>query len=166
MPVSESNREGACERTNSFLTHVHEPVQQLFVIVNSPYSRDSDRLVTVTDPKCCRRGTQQFIDGRKIFGRTLSLMADASYRWDLDFLLFANDMLRWRWQAYRSLVSNTPADRLAEAKRQLRTATAFPVESYNRDPQDPDAPSLPYDLSIVTPEKEYAEIANLLVFSP
>ncbi len=168
MPASDTKREGTCEQVKPFPADPHElPLQQLFVIVSNPYSRDSDRVVPVTDPKCCRPGSRQITNGLKIFGRTLSLMGDASYRWDLDFLLFANDMLGWRWQAYRDLVANTPPDRQAEAKRLFRSVTALPVESYNRvDPKlDPEAPSLPYDIGLVAPEKQFAEVANLLVFS-
>jgi predicted acylesterase/phospholipase RssA len=143
----------------------HEPLQQLFVIVTSPYARDSE-LLPVTDSKCCRPGTRQITDGRKILGRTLALMDDTGYRADLDFMFFANDMLRWRWQAYRHLSLNTPAAQLAEAKRQLLGEKAFAVESYNRDPQDPDAPSLPYDIGLITPDKEFANPEHLLDLSP
>ena len=160
----DSKRGGACDPSSAFVAPVHEPVQQLFVIATNPYSRDSD-LLPVTDPKCCRRGSRQITKGPKILGRTLELMANNSYRWDLDFLLLANDILRWCWQAYRNLVSNTPAERMAEAKRQFGGGTAFPVESYNRDPQDPDAPSLPYEIGLVIPEKQYAGLENLRAFS-
>jgi predicted acylesterase/phospholipase RssA len=143
---------------------VQEPVQQLFVIVTSPYSRDSD-LLPVTDPKCCHAGKREITKGPKILRRTLALMVDANYRWELDFLLFANDTLRWRWAAYQQAVSSAPAERLEEVKRQFRGATGFPLESYNRDPQDPDAPARPYEIGLVVPEKEYAEVGNMLVFS-
>lgn len=143
---------------------VQEPVQQLFVIVTSPYSRESD-LLPVADPNCCKPGKREITKGPKILRRTLALMVDANYRWDLDFLLFANDTLRWRWAAYQQVVSSTPAERLEQVKRQFRGATGFPLESYNRDLQDPDAPARPYDIGLVVPEKEYAEVGNMLVFS-
>ena len=143
---------------------IQEPVQQLFVIVTSPYSRDSDRL-PVTDPSCCQPGKREITKGPKILRRTLALMVDANYRRDLDFLLFANDTLRWRWAAYQHAVSSAPAEHLEEVRRQFRGATGFPLESYNRDPQDPGAPARPYEIGLVVPEKEYAEVGNMLVFS-
>jgi hypothetical protein len=163
--TTESRRSEACSPAIAALIPAHEPVQQLFVIVTSPYSHDSDQL-PVTDPKCCPQNRRQMTDGRKIMGRTLALMDDAVYRWDLDFLLFANDMLRWRRQAYHNLILNLPAEQVANAKRQFRDMPAFAFESYNRDPQDPDAPSLPYDVGLIVPEKEYADVTQLLVFSP
>jgi hypothetical protein len=155
--ATDGPRDEACSSSGSFVAPPHVPIQQLFVIVSSPYSRDSD-LLPVTDAQCCRAGSRQITDGRRILGRTLVLLDDSSYRWDLDFLLFANDMLRWHWQAYRGLTLNTPAAQLPEARRQFLNTTGFAVESYNHDPQDPDAPSLPYDVGLVAPEKEYAEI--------
>jgi hypothetical protein len=157
--------EEGCSSSRSFVAPPHVPIQQLFVIVTSPYSRDSD-LLPVTDAKCCRPGNRQITDGRKILGRTLVLLDDSSYRWDLDFLLFANDMLRWHSQAYRDLTLNTSAGQLPEARRQFLSTPGFAVESYNHDPQDPDAPSLPYDVGLVAPEKEYAEVSHLMAFSP
>jgi patatin-like phospholipase len=158
-------RDKACSSSRGFVAPPHVPIQQLFVIVTSPYSRDSD-LLPVADANCCRPGSSQITDGRKILGRTLVLLDDATYRWDLDFLLFANDLLRWRWQAYRDLTLNTSDVQLPEVRRQFLSTTGFAVESYNYDSQDPDAPSLPYDVGLVAPEKEYAEISHLMAFSP
>ncbi len=143
----------------------HSSLQQLFVVTTNPYSRSSDR-IPVGDPRCCRSGSRQITNGKKILARTLELMGETIYRWDLDFMMFANDVLRWRWQAYRQVVSSTPAEGLAEAKRQLASQNPFPLESYNRDPQDPDAPPLPYEIGLVRPEKQYNEGGNLLVFKP
>jgi Patatin-like phospholipase len=165
LTATDGARDEGCSSSYGFVAPPHEPLQQLFVIVTSPYSRDSD-LLPVADAKCCRPGRKQITDGRKILGRTLVLLDDAAYRWDLDFLLFANDMLRWRWQAYRDMALGTSVVPPSEAKRQFLSARGFAVESYNHDPQDPDAPSLPYDVGLVVPDKEYAEISNLLTFSP
>jgi hypothetical protein len=93
-------------------------------------------------------------------------MDDTAYRADLDFLVLANDMLSWRWQAYRHLLLSSPAVQFAEAKRQLLSETGFAVESCSRDTQDSDAPSLPYDIGLVIPKKELADAAHLLVLSP
>jgi hypothetical protein len=139
-------------------------VQQLFVIVTSPYARDSD-LLPVTDPKCCPRGKREITKGPKILRRTLALMVDANYRWGLDFLLFANDALRWRAEMHDRLLESTPPEEKEEAKQQFRGRLAFPLESLNRNPQDPDAPSQPYEIGLVLPEKEYAEVGQMLDFS-
>jgi len=163
--VEPAGRKKDCTSSSGFAAPSHELLQQLFVIVTSPYSRDSD-LLPVTDSKCCRPGSRQITDGRKILGRTLALLDDTTYRWDLDFLLFANDMLRWRWQAYSHVVLNTPSAQVAEAKRQLLSEKGFAVESYNRDLQDSDAPSLPYEIGLVIPKKEFADVEHLLVLSP
>jgi len=61
-----------CNASGNFVAPPHEAVQQLFVVVSSPYSRQSD-LMPVQDPKCCRPGTRQVTDGRKILGRTIML---------------------------------------------------------------------------------------------
>ncbi len=164
LPGGGLDQRVACEADGGPARAAQEPVQQLFVIVTSPYARDSD-LLPVTDPKCCKRGRHEITKGPKILRRTLALMVDASYRWELDFLLFANDTLRWRAEAYRSLLDRTPAEQQQEAKRRFHGRTEFPLESYNRDPEDPDAPSLPYEIGFVIPEKEYAEVGNMLVFS-
>lgn len=144
----------------------HRLVQQLFVIATNPYKRDSDTL-PVTDPKSYRPDSRQITKGPKILNRTLDLTLDDSYRWDLDFLQFANDLLKWRWQMYRETLASTPPDRVEEGKRQFRSAAAIRLESFNRDAQDPDGPTLPYEIGLVVPEKQYAEIANLLnAFKP
>jgi hypothetical protein len=160
-----ANTDRNCSPTIAALIPPHEPVQQLFVIVTSPYDHGSDQL-PINDPKCCPPERHQMTDGRKILGRTLALLDDAVYRWDLDFMLFANSMLRWRSQAYHNLIVNQPAEQATEAKRQFREMPAFAFESYNRDPQDADAPSLPYDVGVIVPEKEYADVTHLLEFSP
>jgi hypothetical protein len=143
----------------------HKPVEQLFVTATSPYSRDSDEL-PVTDPKSCGHGSHQITDGRKILGRTLVLMDDAIYRSDLEFSLTANDLLRWRWQAYNRIVFNASPEQLADAKQRFLAHGAFAIESYNRDVQDRDAPSRPYEIGLIVPRKEFADASHLLVVSP
>jgi Patatin-like phospholipase len=161
LPASDpSTQQPVC--VGSMSVPAHEPVEQLFVIVTSPYSRDSDAL-PMSDANCCRPGTRQISDGRKILGRTLELMDDAVYRSDLDFTLTANEIVRWRRQAYDRLVLNAPLDRIADARREF---TGFALESYSRDSQDADAPSRPYDIALIVPKKEFADPAHLLMLSP
>ncbi len=161
----------ACDRSPQ--VHDQQALEQLFVIVTSPYSRASDAL-PVSDPKSFRPGSRQITKGPKVLTRTLELMVDANYRQDLDFLQFANDMLRWRRQAYDGLlngratepVTERVTERVQEVKQQFNGASAFPFESFNRDPEDLGAPSRPYQIGLVIPQKEYAATGSLLVFSP
>ncbi len=141
------------------------PLEQLFVIVTSPYSPASDSL-PVGDPKTLRRGTRQITKGPKVLNRTIDLMVNTTYRHDLDFLLRTNDMLRWRRQLYSRLLSGAAPEQVSEVKQQFAEAAEFPYESSNRDSQDPEAPSLPYEIGLVVPQKEYAAMGSLLVFSP
>jgi hypothetical protein len=47
-----------CTSSSGFAAPAHEPLQQLFVIVTSPYSHDSD-LLPVTDSKCAVRAADR-----------------------------------------------------------------------------------------------------------
>lgn len=143
----------------------HEAVQQLFVIVTSPYSRDTDSL-PVLDRTCCRPGTRVMTDGRKILSRTLGIFDDQVYRQDLDFLQSANDVLTWRWRTYKQMTVGASPEQIADVKERFRVPGDFTFESYNRDADDLDSPSRPYDIGLVAPEKEYADLKNLLVITP
>lgn len=159
------NSTGSCAEDVSTAVPPHEPVEQLFVIVTTPYSRDSDEL-PITDMKCCRAGTRQIMDGRKILERTLTVMSNSIYRSDLNFSLIANDIVRWRWLAYTRLVLAMPVEQIEDAKQQFLAHDSFAIESYNRDNQDPRAPSRPYEIGLVLPKKGLADAAHLLVLSP
>jgi len=156
---------GYCSATGRESIPPHLSIQQLFVIVTSPYSRDSEAR-PILDPKCCRRGTRQMTDGRKILGRTLALLDDEVYRQDLDFLLSANAALAWRWQTYRQMIAGAPPDLVAQTKERFRATRAFAFESYNSNSNDPDAPSQPYEVGLIVPEKEYADLKSLVAVSP
>jgi hypothetical protein len=155
----------SCIQDASASVPPHEAVEQLFVIVTSPFSRDSDEL-PITDVKCCKPGTRQITDGRKILARTLALMDDSVYRSDLNFSLIANDIVRWRWQAYLRVVLTAPVEQVDDAKRQFTVHENFAIESYNRGEQDIEAPSRPYEIGLIAPKKELADAAHLLVLSP
>ncbi|HVN21002.1 MAG TPA: patatin-like phospholipase family protein [Dongiaceae bacterium] len=154
-----------CSSNSVFAAPPHTEIQQLFVIVTSPYPRDSDFLPSM-DASCCKRGRRQITDGRKILGRTLALMDDAVYRSDLDFLQFANDMLRWRREAYEQISSQMDSATLLQAQRPLLMGSGFALESYNTDVRNPAAPSLPYEIGMVIPEKEAADPEHLLIITP
>jgi hypothetical protein len=141
----------------------HELVQQLFVIVTSPYSRNSDYL-PLADSAGDRDRPGQLTDGRKLLNRTLEVMDDSMYRRDLDSLLLKNDLLRWRWHAYQRMLLNVAPEQLMETRQQFLGSGAS-LESYNRDPIDLGAPSLPYEIGLVAPQKEFADVRNILKFS-
>jgi len=160
-----AHADAACPSNSVFAAPPHSPVEQLFVIVTSPYARNSDSMPPM-EAGCCRPGRHQITDGRKILGRTIALMDDAVYRSDLDFLYFANDLLRWRRQTYEQITLNSDPGKLAETRRQFMGSNGFAFESYNRDPQDADAPSRPYEIGLVIPDREFADPEHLLVITP
>jgi len=148
---------GGCTPQWPFTAPPHiEHIEQLFVIVTSPYSSESDQLA-ISGPNCCRTGVPQIRDGRKILARTLAVMGDTAYRSDLDYMLFANEVLRWQWRSY-----SDPTNKLSPAP----SAGDFVIGSFNHDPDQPNGLSRPYDLGFVMPEKELADAAHLLVLSP
>jgi predicted acylesterase/phospholipase RssA len=163
LAVSQESSTENCLKASD-TTSAHGAVQQLFVIVTSPYSRISDSL-PLADCACNRHESRQFTDGRKIFSRALEVMDDSVYRRDLDFLLSANDELRWRWQAYQRLVLDAAPKPLMDARSQFLGSAASALESYNRDPDDPGAPSRPYEIGLVSPNREFADLKNILKFS-
>jgi hypothetical protein len=163
LAASEESPIGHCASVVAALP-AHELVQQLFVIVTSPYSRNSDYL-PLADCACDLDGTRQITVGRKVLSRTLEVMNDSTYRRDLDSLLMKNDLLRWRWQAYQRMLLNVTPERLMETRQQFLGSGASLLESYNRDPRDLVAPSLPYEIGLVAPQKEFADLKNILKFS-
>jgi hypothetical protein len=132
-------------------TPAHRNLTQLFVIIVNPYDPASDHLPL---PGCCPdpKGVRHVRNGKEILWRTLELVLNSPYRWDLNYALMANDALRSR------------ADQLAWAhatldSRAFRLFTlafgdeSFPVGSYN---SSKDANwSLPYEMVLVTPKQEY-----------
>jgi hypothetical protein len=64
------------------------------------------------------------------------------------------------------LILGARPEDVAQTKQIFHKAMTFAYESFNHDAQDPDAPSLPYEIGLVIPQREYAEIKNLLALSP
>jgi hypothetical protein len=132
-------------------TPAHRSLTQLFVVIANPYDPASDHLPR---PNCCSdpKGVRHVHNGKEILWRTLEVVLNSPYRWDLSYALMANDALRSRadlLQWARSTLS----------PRALRQFTlefgdeSFPVGSYN---SSKDANwSLPYDIVLVTPKQEY-----------
>jgi predicted acylesterase/phospholipase RssA len=124
----------------------HPAVEQLFVIVTTPYQRNEVSL-PVANASMFKRGTPYITDGRKIMSRALDLMMDTVHHSDLDGFLMSNDMLKWHSHA-------------AEAR------DGFPLESFNYDPLQPENASMPYGVGIVAPSIPDNGIDEILDFSP
>jgi predicted acylesterase/phospholipase RssA len=127
-------------------------VQQLFVIVTSPFSKNVDYYPA--QPKLVARGSKQVTDGRKIALRTIDLILETDFREDLMLMLQSNAILAWRKQTYEAARATlTPAQREAFDLKFADINRTFPLHSYN---EAPDGPSLPYDTVLVAPEEIYA----------
>jgi hypothetical protein len=140
----------ACAPLTGPNTPPHPPTEQLFVVVTSPYARRDD-LRPVVDPKAFDDDTRQITNGRAILVRMFDLLIDTSARNDLDDMLMLNDLLRWRTQA---------------AVRLGSPLTGFPIESYNRSAGNPDAPSQPYDIALIAPQREDSDPSTIFDTRP
>jgi hypothetical protein len=128
-------------------------VQQLFVIVTSPFTKNVDRYPV--QPKLLARGSKQVTDGRKILLRTIDLILETDFREDLTLMLESNAILAWRKRTYDAVTTTlTPAQRETFDLKFAEINQIFPLHSYNEAPDG--GPSLPYDAVIVAPEKVYA----------
>jgi predicted acylesterase/phospholipase RssA len=125
------------------------PIKELFVVVANPY-----------DPALASLETEQTVmsDGRKILERTLDVLTTSTYRWDLNFALAANRMLKWRKEVYDWAKSVAQQDKAREVLgimgQGILSETEFPVRSANPGPE---GFSLPYKMVIVAPAKVYAD---------
>ena len=97
-------------------------------------------------------------DGREILERTLDVLITSSYRWDLNFALAANRMLKWREDTYAWAKSITQKDKAREVLAIMgergSNGVEFPVKSANPGPE---GFSLSYKMGIVAPSKFYAD---------
>ena len=144
------NREGLlspadCRNSGNHGIPPHPRVEQLFIILTNPYERDRE-FKSVYSNAAFKPGTRQMTDGRKIMTRSIDIIMDTVQHMDLDSMLLANDLLTWRAED----ISNDPGRR-------------FPVESYNYDAQRPELPGLGYDIAMIIPRREDADMLN---FSP
>ncbi len=130
----------------------HPRLEQVFIISTNPYERDAET-TPVWDDAIFNRGTHQIRDGRKVMSRTINILLESSYHGDLDSILLNNEILKWR-KTGQSAATTTGV------------ATAFPIESYNYDPQQPDGPSRPYQIALVTPPVGDGGLDDVLSFSP
>jgi hypothetical protein len=115
-------------------------VQQLFVVVTSPFTKNVDRYPV--EPKLLARGSKQVTDGRKILLRTIDLILETDFREDLTLMLESNALLAWRKRTYDAMTTAlTPEQRTAFDVRFAEINQAFPLHSYNEAPDG--GPSLP-----------------------
>jgi hypothetical protein len=122
------------------------PIKELFVVVANPY-----------DPALAGLETKKPVmsDGWEILERTFDVFFTSGYRWDLNFALAANRMLKWREDTYAWARSIGQQDRvLAIMGERGPSGVEFPVKSANPGPE---GFSLSYKMGIVTPSKFYAD---------
>ena len=132
-------------------TPPHRNLTQLFVLIANPYDPASDHL---PPPGCCRdpKGVRHVRNGKEVLWRTLEVVLNSPYRWDLSYALMANDSLRSRSDLLDWARANLNPKALDQFTREFGDES-FPVGSYH---SSPDANwSLPYDIVLVTPKKEY-----------
>ncbi len=127
----------------------HPPIEQVFVITTNPYAAEAEA-TPVWDASIFKPGTHQITDGRKVMARALDIVMDSVHHGDLDSLLFANELLKWRGLDAA----------LYEPRR-----PAFPLESYNYDPARPEASSRAYEIGIIAPTVGDAGLEEVLSFS-
>jgi hypothetical protein len=151
LVLAPATKDAGCLPPLESIPHHPEGIQQLFLIVASPYRADSDRL---PPPDCCQDPSSSDkveSDGRRILERTLSVALNAPYRWDINYALIANHMLEWR--ASMIDVAKTSLDPSVYAKLTSLFARTFPVSSYNRQA----GIDHPYRLSVIAPDKEFTD---------
>lgn len=125
------------------------PIKELFVVVADPYDPVSASLETKKTAMS---------DGREILERTFDVFFTSPYRWDLNFALAANRMLKWREDTYAWAKSIVQKDTAREVLRIMGegnfSGVEFPVKSANPGPE---GFSLSYKMGIVAPSKLYAD---------
>jgi Patatin-like phospholipase len=147
-----------CNRQGKWIPAHEKPINQLFVVMASPYSRSSDEAPIPDTDECCRKGTHKFSDGHKILERTIALSVGVPYRWDLSFAQIANEFLGWRQEQHNMFLRAAGPSKSPDPQEKTQGLNVdFPVESYN--PGDSaDVPSLPYKINIIVPQKIFADI--------
>ncbi|HEV2020993.1 MAG TPA: patatin-like phospholipase family protein [Terriglobales bacterium] len=129
----------------------HRNLTQLFVVIANPYDPASDHL---PPPGCCPdpKGIRHVRNGKEVLWRTLEVVLNSPYRWDLSYALMANDALRSRAELLAWARGNLNPRALDQFTREFGDES-FPVGSYH---SSTDANwSLPYDIVLVTPKKEH-----------
>ncbi len=132
----------------------HEDLQEVIIVLANPYKAHDDR---IPPPKCCPvTGARKHVsDGREVLSRTLGMVLDSPYRWDVNFARAANRMLEWRERLYRVAEMTLDPATFERFKREADALDVdFPVRSSNRRP---DGLEVAYRLGVVIPEEVYAD---------
>jgi hypothetical protein len=109
-------------------TPPHSRVEQLFVVVTSPYEPNTER-----KPRDAARAPLD--DGRKVLAALGNSLVDRLHRDDLDDVLLFNDLLAWQ--------SRTPGGSGA--------SPVFPLGSFNRSTDT--GAAQPYDIAVISPQR-------------
>jgi predicted acylesterase/phospholipase RssA len=150
--------EPTCLSWLRFGTPPPQNLQQLFVVVTSPFTKNVDRYPT--EPKLLAHGSKQVTDGRKILLRTIDLMLETDFRDDLTLMLESNALLAWRKRTYDAVTTTlAPEQRNTFDVKFAEINKDFPLHSYNEAPDG--GPSLPYDAVVVAPDKVYAGVFDV-----
>ena len=162
LPLHPVNSKGpsslSCNRQGKWIPAHEKPINQLFVIMTSPYSRSSDEAPIPDPDECCQKGTRKYSDGHKILERTIALTVGVPYRWDLSFAQIANEFLGWRQEQYNMFLHAADSSKPADLREKSEGRNVdFPIESYNPG-SSAEAPSLPYEINIIVPQKLFADI--------
>lgn len=129
----------------------HKNLTQLFVVIPHPYDPTSDHL---PPPGCCRdpKGRRHVKNGKEVLWRTLEVVLNSPYRWDLSYALMANDALRARADLLEWARARLDPRAFDQFIREFGDET-FPVGSYNSSRGA--NWSLPYQIALVTPKEEF-----------
>jgi len=135
-------------------TPPHRNLAQLFVVIANPYNPASDHL---PPPGCCPdpKGIRHVRNGKEVLWRTLEVVLNSPYRWDLSYALMANDALRSRADLLEWARATLDPRAFDQFTREFGDES-FPVGSYNSS-RDANW-SLPYTIALVTPKEELASI--------
>jgi predicted acylesterase/phospholipase RssA len=136
----------ACIPLTGVTTPPHPRIEQLFVVVTSPYAQRND-LKPLREPTAVDPETGGIEDGRKILVRMFDLMVDTMHRTDLDDMLLYNDLLAWQARG-----ANPAA------------AAPFPIGSFNR--ATPGAAAQPYEIALIAPHHEDADALRIFEADP
>jgi len=117
------------------------PLKQLFVVIANPYDPRSPNFGS---PSTGSSPPTPVPGGSPILDQTINVLTSTSYRWDLNFAITANEMLRWRAKHFPQI---DPAARPA--------SDDFPIRSAN---PGPDGITLPYDMVIIGPPRPYSDV--------
>src|SRR5436305_11154460 len=95
---AQDGEEPSCHAWLRIGTPAPQNVQQLFVVVTSPFTKHMDHYPV--EPKLLTRGSKQVTDGRKILLRMIDLILETDFREDLTLMLESNAVLAWRRRTY------------------------------------------------------------------